>query len=165
MLPCGAGSSRAGLPNLFARDRRAPEAVMTSRLSPPTLAALFLAGVAGLSAVPTPAAAGGRVSWSYAPSNREAAGALATGLRLYSIYNDVRGGSIRQRGQGNSAGLAQRGRGNLGLVEQRGNGHSGTLEQTGDDNAYGLFQFGRGADDRIVQRGNGGSGATFSYGW
>ena len=138
---------------------------MTISISSRTVAAVLLAGSAGLVTVPTPATAGGTVSWSYAPANREAAGALATGLRLYSIYNDVRGGSIRQRGQGNNAGLAQRGRGNLGLVEQRGNGHSGTLEQDGDDNAYGLFQFGRGADDLIVQRGNGGSGATLSYGW
>lgn len=130
----------------------------------PTAIALAL-GLAALGALVSPAEAGGRLSWTYAPAGREAGGALATGLRLYSIYNDVRDGSIRQTGRDNVAGLVQRGRGNLGLVEQRGNGHSGSLEQDGNRNAYGLFQFGRGTDDHVVQRGNGGSGATFSYGW
>lgn len=131
----------------------------------PIIAIALALGLAALGPLASPAEAGGRVSWTYAPSGREAGGALATGLRLYSIYNDVRDGSIRQTGRDNVAGLVQRGRGNLGLVEQRGTGHSGTLEQDGNRNAYGLFQFGRGTDDHIVQRGNGGSGATFSYGW
>lgn len=138
---------------------------MTYRIPPRTFAAALLLGLAGFSALVKPAEAGGRLSWSYAPADREAAATLSMGLRLYSLYNDVRDGSIRQKGRDNVAGLAQRGRGNLGLVEQRGGSHSGTLEQDGDGNAYGIFQFGRSTDDRVVQRGNGNSGATFSYGW
>ena len=137
---------------------------MTTRVAPKWALALLLAGLAGQGALATPAEAGGQVSWTLAPSDPQSAGAVATGLRLYSAYNDLRNASIRQRGHGNSAGLAQLGRGNVGLVEQRGNGHSGTLQQNGDGNSYGLFQFGRGARDQVVQNGRE-SGATFSYGW
>jgi hypothetical protein len=124
------------------------------------LLALLVAGAA----MPAQALAGGQVSWTYAPSSREASGLLDAGLRLYALSHDLRDGTIRQRGRNNSAGLAQRGQGNLGLVEQRGDGHAATLAQRGDRNAYGLFQFGRGAEDHVVQNG-GGSGATVSYGW
>ncbi|GGE15480.1 hypothetical protein GCM10011390_38250 [Aureimonas endophytica] len=136
-----------------------------TRFSLKTLAAVLLAGLLGQAALAPSAQAGGRLSWTYAPSERDEATVLGTGLRLYSLYQGLRDGSIRQQGRNNSAGLAQNGRGNLGLIQQRGDGHQGTLRQTGDDNAYGLFQFGRRASDDIVQNGNGGSGATFSYGW
>lgn len=129
------------------------------------LAAALLVALSATAGVATTASANGQVSWSIAPNDRQTAGAVEAGLRLYSFYNGLKDGSIRQRGAGNDAGLAQRGRGNVGLVQQRGNGHSGTLEQNGDGNAYGLFQFGRGARDAIVQSGNGNSGATFTYGW
>ncbi|WP_370193851.1 MULTISPECIES: curlin [Aurantimonas] len=127
-------------------------------------AALALAVVAPATFA-TPAAAGGQVSWTFAPNDRQTSGAVEAGLRIYSLYNGLKDGSIRQKGQGNNAGLAQRGRGNVGLVQQRGNGHSGTLEQNGDGNAYGLFQFGREARNAVVQSGNRNSGATFTYGW
>ncbi|WP_062016088.1 curlin [Aureimonas sp. AU4] len=137
---------------------------MISQLSLRAPGAALLALLVAGSALPGPARAGGQVSWTFAPSNREAAGLLDAGLRIYALSNDLRDGSIRQRGRGNSAGLSQRGRGNLGLVEQRGDGHAATLDQRGDRNAYGLFQFGRGAEDHVVQTG-GESGATVSYGW
>lgn len=135
---------------------------MTRAFLKPLSLALVLAALAqGAS----PALAGGQVSWSLAPANREQADILSTGMRLYAIGRDIRNGSIDQKGMNNAAGLAQRGRGNLGIVRQRGNDHSATLEQNGSDNAYGLFQFGRGARDAVVQNGNGQSGATLSYGW
>jgi len=124
-----------------------------------------LAVVAASVLLPTAPTQAGQVSWTVAPASREGAGAVAAGLRLYALGNDLRSGSIRQQGRRNIAGLVQRGRDNVGLVEQRGDDHSGTLTQTGEGNSYGLFQFGRGARDQIVQDGNGGSGATFSYGW
>ncbi|MER0237238.1 curlin [Fulvimarina sp. MAC8] len=120
------------------------------------------AGSIGTFAVP---ASAGQLSFHFTPGDRQTSNALSTGLRLYSAYNDLKNGSVRQRGKNNSAGLAQHGRGNLGLVEQRGNAHSGTLQQTGDRNAYGLFQYGRGAKDNVVQTGRNRSGVTFSYGW
>lgn len=129
-----------------------------------TAAIALLLGLAGPLTLPTPAAAG-QVSLSLVPADRQGAGTVGAGLRLYSLYKGLKDGSIRQQGRGNNAGLAQRGQGNLGLVQQRGDGHSGTLEQNGDGNAYGLFQFGRGGRDAVVQSGNGSSGATFTYGW
>jgi major curlin subunit len=129
------------------------------------IAAAFAITIAASATFATPAAADGQVSWTFAPTERQTAGAVKAGLQIYSLYNGLKDGSIRQKGQGNNAGLAQRGRGNVGLVQQRGDGHSGTLEQNGDGNAYGLFQFGRGARDAVVQSGNGNSGATFTYGW
>lgn len=119
----------------------------------------------GQAALTEPASAGGRVSWTYAPSDRDASSALSMGLQAYGLINDLRSGEIRQKGRNNRAGLGQNGRGNLGIVQQRGDGHSGTLQQNGDNNAFGLFQFGRGTDDHVVQNGDGGSGTTFSYGW
>ena len=130
-----------------------------------TAATALVLGLAAPMTLPAPAEAAGQISFSLAPTDRQSAGTVEAGLRLYSLYKGIKDGSIRQRGHDNSAGLAQRGRGNLGIVQQRGNGHSGTLEQNGDRNAYGLFQFGRGARDAVVQSGNGNSGATFTYGW
>lgn len=135
-----------------------------TRLTKKTLAAALVLGIAAPMALSTPAV-GGQVSLSLVPTDRQGAGTVEAGLRLYSLYKGLKDGSIRQQGHGNSAGLAQRGQGNLGLVQQRGDGHSGTLEQNGDRNAYGLFQFGRGGRDAVVQSGNGKSGATFTYGW
>ncbi|WP_040489902.1 curlin [Fulvimarina pelagi] len=129
----------------------------------PILIALAITA-AGVGASTAPSSAG-QVSFHFLPSDRQTSNALSTGLRLYSAYNDLKKGSIRQRGKGNSAGLAQSGRGNVGLVEQRGDAHSGTLRQKGDRNAYGLFQYGRGARDEVVQTGRNRSGVTFSYGW
>ena len=130
----------------------------------PLAIALVLAGL-GQGLTTLPAQAGGQVSWSIAPSDRGAAEVFSTGMRLYSIARDLKGGNIDQRGLNNIAGLAQRGHGNFGLVQQRGNGHSGTLQQNGNDNSYALFQYGRNARDAVVQNGNGQAGATFSYGW
>jgi major curlin subunit len=130
-----------------------------------TLTAALVAGSLGQAALSAPACAGGWVSVTYAPANARDAGALATGLRLYSLYRGLHGASIRQSGHGNAAGIGQNGRGNLGIIQQEGNGHSATLQQNGNDNAYGIFQFGRNTDADVVQNGDGGGGATFSYGW
>jgi hypothetical protein len=130
-----------------------------------TLTAAVVAGGIGQAALSAPAYAGGWVSVAYAPADTRDAGALATGLRFYSLYRGLHGASIRQSGHGNAAGIGQNGRGNLGIIQQEGNGHSATLQQNGNDNAYGIFQFGRNADANVVQNGNGGGGATFSYGW
>ena len=131
---------------------------------PKTGLALLALTAASMTTLSAPAAAG-QISFHFAPQERQTSSALSTGLRLYSAYNDLKNGSVRQIGRGNSAGLDQRGRGNLGLVEQRGDAHSGTLRQSGERNAYGLFQYGRGAEDSVVQNGTGRSGVTFSYGW
>jgi major curlin subunit len=109
--------------------------------------------------------AGGSVSVTYAPASREDAGALATGLRVYSLYRGWGSAGIRQSGEGNAAAVGQNGRGGLGIIRQRGKGHSATLKQNGNDNAYGIFQFGRRTAADIEQNGDGGSGVTFSYGW
>ncbi|QND68755.1 curlin [Mesorhizobium loti] len=130
-----------------------------------TLTAALVAGSIGQAALSAPAYAGGWVSATYAPANARDAGALATGLRVYSLYHGLRGASIRQSGHRNVAGIAQNGRNNLGIIRQEGVGHSATLQQNGNDNAYGIFQFGRYTDANVVQNSDGGSGATFSYGW
>lgn len=130
-----------------------------------TLAAALVAGSIGQTALSAPAYAGGWVSVTYAPDNARDAGALATGLRFYSLYRGLHGASIRQSGPGNAAGIGQNGRGNLGIIQQQGNSHSATLQQNGNDNAYGIFQFGRNTDANVVQNADGGGGATFSYGW
>lgn len=130
-----------------------------------TLTAALVAGSIGQAALSAPAYAGGWVSVTFAPDNARDAGALATGLRVYSLYRGLRGASIRQSGHGNAAGIGQNGRGNLGIIQQVGNGHSATLRQNGNDNAYGIFQFGRNTDANVVQNGDDGGGATFSYGW
>jgi major curlin subunit len=129
------------------------------------LTATLLAGSIGQAALTTPAHAGGWLSVTYAPASDDDAGALATGLRLYSLYRGFHGASIRQSGHGNAAGIGQNGRGDLGIIQQHGNGHSATLRQNGSDNTYGIFQFGRDTSANLEQNGDGGSGATFSYGW
>jgi len=126
---------------------------------------ILSAAVLGTCLASAPAHAGGSVSLSYQPTNRQDAHMLQTGLRLYALAEGIRSGSIRQKGFGNAAGLAQNGRGNLGIVHQEGRGHEGTVTQNGDGNAYGLFQFGRGTSGHVVQNGNYQSGATFQYGW
>ncbi|MGX5830121.1 curlin [Mesorhizobium sp. 43Arga] len=130
-----------------------------------TLTAALVAGSFGQAALSAPAYAGGLLSVTFAPANARDAGALATGLRFYSLYRGLHGASIRQSGHGNAAGLSQNGRGNLGIIQQEGNGHSATLQQNGNDNAYGIFQFGRNTNANVVQSGDGGGSATFSYGW
>ncbi|TJW07612.1 MAG: curlin [Mesorhizobium sp.] len=130
-----------------------------------TLTAALVAGSIGQAPLSAPAFAGGWVSVTYAPANARDGGALATGLRFYSLYRGLHGASIRQSGHGNAAGIAQNGRGNVGIVQQKGNGHSASLQQNGNDNAYGIFQFGGNTSANVVQNGNGGSGATLSYGW
>ncbi|WP_214474941.1 curlin [Mesorhizobium sp. dw_380] len=130
-----------------------------------TLTAALVAGSIGQAALSAPAYAGGWVSVTFAPDNARDAGAMATGLRVYSLYRGLRGASIRQLGHGNAAGMGQNGGGNLGIIHQEGNGHSATLQQNGNDNAYGIFQFGRSNNANVVQNGDGGGGATFSYGW
>ncbi|UVK47799.1 curlin [Mesorhizobium sp. AR07] len=130
-----------------------------------TLTAALVAGSFGQAALSAPAYAGGWVSVTFAPGNARDAGALATGLHVYSLYRGLHGASIRQLGHGNAAGIGQNGGGNLGIIQQGGNGHSATLQQNGNDNAYGIFQFGRNTDANVVQNGDGGGGATFSYGW
>ncbi len=114
----------------------------------------------------TPASAGGSLSITVLPGGDRDQRALATGLQVYSIVQGFRSsGVIRQRGSGNSAGLAQNGSGNYGVVHQRGSGHQGTLQQNGSNNSYGLFQFGRNTQGHVVQNGHGQAGATFQFGW
>jgi hypothetical protein len=131
-----------------------------------TLAASVLALMIGVGSLASPAAAGGSISLSIVPGSAKDAHIMQTGLALYSLFQDAKGGAIvRQRGNHNEAGLGQFGRGNLGVVHQEGNGHSGQLEQHGNRNAYGLFQFGRNAQGHVVQNGHGQTGATFQFGW
>lgn len=132
----------------------------------PTLMAALTAATLGSAALTAPAAAGGSVSVSIAPTSAQSDRAIRDGLRLYSFYNSVKGGaSIRQIGRDNSAGVAQNGRRNLGIVHQEGSGHKGTLRQNGNRNAHGLFQFGRNTNGHVAQNGNGRTGATFQFGW
>lgn len=120
-------------------------------------------GTAGM--MTAPAAAGGSVSISVAPTNARQEQAMRAGLGIYALYNGIKNGGIRQKGFNNSAGLLQNGSGNLGVVHQRGNGHNGTLQQNGNGNSHGLFQFGSNTNGHIAQTGNGGTGATFQFGW
>lgn len=132
-----------------------------------TLAAGLAVLMLGTSAMTVPAEArGGSISFSMSAANQQQDRAVRTGLAIYSIYNSVKGGGgIKQRGEGNSAGVAQNGQGNLGLVHQEGRGHEGTIRQNGNGNAHGLFQFGRNTTGNVVQNGNGRTGATFQFGW
>ncbi|MCO5057233.1 MAG: curlin [Rhizobiaceae bacterium] len=130
-----------------------------------TVLAASLAAALGLGAM-APAHAGGSFSLSIAPRDARSDDAIRTGLQIYSLFNDIRGGaSVRQKGNRNSAGLRQDGRRNRGLIYQEGDGHDGSIDQAGDGNAYGLFQFGRNTDAHVTQRGNGNTGATFVFGW
>lgn len=120
----------------------------------------------GSASLASPAAAGGSVSLSIAPSSAKHARAMHTGLQLYSLFQGARNGAIvRQNGNNNAAALGQNGRRNLGIVHQDGNGHSGTLRQNGHRNGYGLFQFGENTRGHVTQNGSGQTGATFQFGW
>ena len=131
------------------------------RTATASLVALTI-GTAGLT---VPATAGGSVSFSIAPGNTQDAQALRAGLQMYSLYNGIKNGGIKQRGSGNIAGLLQNGGGNLGIIHQEGSGHNGTVQQNGSGNSYGLFQFGRNTSGHAVQNGNGRTGATIQFGW
>ena len=130
-----------------------------------TLTVVVLASLAVPAIEAAPAHAGGSISYTLAPSAEDGGDILSTGIRLYSLYRGLKNGEIRQKGDGNAAGLYQNGSGNVGFIRQKGQGHSATLEQTGEDNAYGIFQFGRGTHTDVRQRGYGEGGLTFSYGW
>lgn len=112
-----------------------------------------------------PAQAGGSVSVQLGPRTGAEANLLNAGLRAYSLYRDMKGAGIQQRGSNNAAGIIQGGQRNQGLIRQQGNGHSATLQQNGNDNAYGVFQYGRNTRADVVQQGSHGAGATFTYGW
>lgn len=138
---------------------------MTRKLFNTVLAGLVAFGI-GSTAITAPAQAGGQVAINYTPQNAKDARALKTGLALYSLFNNVKNsGSIKQKGNNNSAGLGQNGKGNSGVIHQEGNGHNGTLQQNGNGNSYGLFQFGKGTNANVSQYGNGKTGATFVFGW
>ncbi len=130
-----------------------------------TLIAAALATAIGSAAFAAPASAGGSISFNIAPKNAKEEQAMKTGLAIYGIVNAVKGGSIKQLGNNNAAGLAQFGSGNFGVVHQEGSGHNGTLTQNGNGNSYGVFQFGKNTNAHAVQNGNGGTGATFAFGW
>lgn len=119
----------------------------------------------GQGLIALPAQAGGSISVQLAPRTGEEANLLSTGLRAYSLYRDLKGAGIRQRGSNNAAGIIQGGQRNQGLIRQQGTGHSATLQQNGSDNAYGVFQYGRNTRTDVVQQGSDGVGATFTYGW
>jgi len=130
------------------------------------LAAGLVAFSMGAVATAAPAHAGGQVSITYNPKNAKDEKALKTGLALYSLFNNVKNsGSIKQKGNNNSAGLGQNGKGNSGVIHQEGNGHNGTLQQNGNNNSYGLFQFGKNTNGNVTQNGNGRTGATVQFGW
>jgi len=130
-----------------------------------TLIAAALVATIGSATFAAPASAGGSISINVTPKNAKEEQAMKAGLAIYGIVNAVKGGSIKQLGNGNAAGLAQFGSGNFGVVHQEGDGHNGTLTQNGNGNAYGIFQFGKGTDAHVTQNGNGGTGATFAFGW
>ena len=131
-----------------------------TRTAAAALATLAIVGAAA------PAHAGGSFSIHVQPRNADEERAMRAGFAIYSIANAVKsGGTIRQNGHGNAAGLAQNGHGNFGVVHQEGSGHEGTLSQNGHGNSYGLFQFGRNTSGHVTQNGNRGTGATFQFGW
>ncbi|SFP76008.1 hypothetical protein [Tranquillimonas alkanivorans] len=112
-----------------------------------------------------PAAAGGSVTFNFAPRG-DGARTLGALLSAYALTKDLENeAEVRQRGEDNTAGTRQRGRGNRALIEQDGAGHEGSISQTGNGNLYGLFQKGRGTTAHVKQRGDGRAGLTFQYGW
>lgn len=119
----------------------------------------------GQGLIAVPAQAGGSISVQLAPRTGQEANLLSTGLRAYSLYRDMKGAGVLQRGTNNAAGIVQGGQRNQGLIRQQGSGHSATLQQHGNDNLYGVFQYGRNTRADVAQHGNQGVGATFSYGW
>lgn len=129
-----------------------------------TLMASLIAATIGSAALATSAEAG-QISINLDPKNAKQENALKAGLTIYAIVNAVENGSIKQLGNGNSAGLAQFGQGNLGIVHQEGDNHAGTLTQNGNNNMCGLFQFGKRTTADVVQNGNGEACATVTFGW
>lgn len=139
---------------------------MTYTASKMTLIAAVTAATITTFSLTVPAAAGGSVSFDFRPQNARQENAMRLGLGIYGIINSAQnGGTIRQRGHNNRAGVGQNGSGNYGIVHQEGNGHNGTLNQNGNGNAYGIFQFGENTNANVSQYGNGGTGATFVFGW
>lgn len=131
-----------------------------------TLMISIAAVMIGSAALTVPATAGGSVSFTFTPTKDKHAKALKSGLQIYGIVNAVKnGGSIKQLGMNNMAGIGQNGSDNLGIIHQKGNGHAGTLQQNGDGNAHGIFQFGEGTNADVVQNGNDEVGATVQFGW
>jgi hypothetical protein len=124
----------------------------------------LLAVATGLAAVNSPAAAGG-FSFSLEPKGKDAK-ALSTGLRLYSLAQNLRNRArVDQRGTGNGAGISQNGSGNYAGVFQRGHNNSATVAQNGDNNTLGVFQFGRNNSSAVTQNGNGRVGLVFQGNW
>ena len=139
---------------------------MTIAATKKTLIAGLTAATIATMGLVAPASAGGSLSIDLQPQNARQANAMRIGLGIYSIINNAQnGGSIRQRGNNNRAGLGQNGGGNQGIIYQEGNGHNGTINQNGNGNSYGLFQFGKNTNANVRQYGNGGTGATFVFGW
>jgi hypothetical protein len=137
-----------------------------TRMTTKTIMASLVAATIGMAALSAPAAAGGSIAFTVAPTNAEEAQAMQAGLQIFALVNAVQnGGSITQLGMNNLAGLGQNGHGNLGIIHQDGNGHSGTLQQNGNGNSYGIFQFGENTNANVAQNGNGQTGATFVFGW
>ena len=64
------------------------------------LTVTLLAGTLGQVALDAPAYAGGRISFNLAPDSAEDANIFSTGLRVYSLYRDLKGADIRQLGRG-----------------------------------------------------------------
>lgn len=130
-----------------------------------TLMASLVAATIGSATLVSPASAGGSIAINLEPKNAKQEQAMRAGLTVYAIVNAVQNGSIKQKGNNNSAGLGQFGSDNLGIIYQDGDNHTGTLVQNGDGNACGLFQFGKGTNADVVQNGNGETCATFAFGW
>ena len=129
--------------------------------------ASVLALMVGIAAIeqPTPAIAGGSVSFAITPRG-DGARAIRDGLRVYSWARDMRNRArVDQRGSGNGAGISQSGSGNWAGIFQRGRNHSATVTQNGNNNAYGIFQFGRNTSSAATQTGNGNVGFVLQGGW
>ena len=139
---------------------------MTHTIFTKRIAAGLVAATISTATLVTPAAAGGSISFNFAPRTADEANALRTGLAIYGLIKGAKnGGNISQNGTNNSAGLQQYGQGNFGVVHQDGRGHNGTVQQYGGYNSYGLFQFGKNTNGHVTQQGYRGTGATFQFGW
>lgn len=113
----------------------------------------------------TPAAAGGRVSFTVTPRGQNA-DVIRDGLHWYSFLRRARNQArVDQRGSGNGAAVSQSGNDNVAGIFQRGRGHSATIAQNGNNNAFGIFQFGRNTSTAARQNGDGNVGLVFEGGW
>ena len=132
-----------------------------------TFAAALTAAIIGVSALASPAMAGGQISVSYAPTDPDQQQALGAGLQIFSLVKGLSstGANVSQNGNNNGAGFNQNGWGNNGLIVQEGNGHQGTIQQNGNGNNCGLFQFGQNTNGQCVQNGNGQSSLTTVFGF